>query len=511
MASVIEGFLVSLGFQIDKDAYARFNASVEDAGKRMRSFATKTAGATAALAAAWTKTSSEISKSYQLSAATGASIRGTNALRTAIKAVGGDAGALDATLQTMAVRMQTIPGHAQQIQSVFGVSMTDATGKTRDMADVLADIGEKMQTMDPAMARAAAEATGLGGVWQQLIDKRFPDALARARAETDALGKSLDENAKATADLMNAFDSALDTMKLSAMSFVGYLNKEFNLSGWIHDQAKALAEGTETAQKWAAARIRAEARHGKEIKDDWRTFFDLKRFDEIFEEEKKKEGMSEAKGGGNSTPAATRPSAATPPAALQGPLPNTLGFNNKNPGNIRGSDGKFRTFSTFEEGFGAMARQVKYYQNAGAKNVRDIISTYAPSSENNTEAYIKSVVEYLRRELNADIDASTELDLSKSKILSAVVRGMIRQENGAGTDAYFRGASFEREAAMAAQATYKSKAFDVSKATPSTPAPVTINQQIYVTGQGAAEKIAATTSNSLEKASVVRNLTRGAT
>ena len=226
MASVIEGFLVSLGFKIDKDAYARFNAAVEDAGKRMRGFAVKTVGAAAALSAAWMKTSTEISKSYQLSQSTGASIRGISALRVAIKAVGGDAGALDSTLQTMSTRLQTLPGYAAQIQSTFGVSMTDATGKTRDMADVLADIAVKMRSMDSASAAAAAQATGLGGVWQQLIDKRFPLELERAKAQTGLLGASLDETAASTTDLMNAFNGMFEQLKLRTLDFVAGLGIE---------------------------------------------------------------------------------------------------------------------------------------------------------------------------------------------------------------------------------------------------------------------------------------------
>lgn len=511
MASVIEGFLVSLGFKIDKDAYARFNAAVEDAGKRMRGFAVKTVGAATALSAAWMKTSSEISKSYQLSQSTGASIRGISALRLAIKAVGGDAGALDATLQQMSTRLLSMPGYAQQIQAVFGVSMTDATGKTRDMADVLADIAVKMQTMDAASAAAAAQATGLGGVWQQLIDKRFPLELERAKEQTDLLGTSLDETAQSTADLMNAFGAMFEQLKMSTMKFIGEFNKEFDISGTIRKWTKKLPELFDRAKKETVSFFWWGKRTLEEQEKDPITF--ARKAGEYWDDERRKVGLEDPPG------ATTQENPRAPlgittqenSRAPLGATPNTLGFQNKNPGNLRGKDGKFRTFATFEEGFRAMATQVKMYQNAGAKNIRDIISTYAPSNENDTEAYIKSVVDYLRREFNADIDDTTELDLSSSKMLGALVRAMIRQENGAGTDAYFRGASFEREAQAASQAQQKSRVFDASRATPSTPAPVTINQQIYVTGQGAAEKIAATTNDSLEKASVVRNLTRGAT
>lgn len=513
MASVIEGFLVSLGFEIDKDAYARFNASVEAAGKRMRGFATKTVAATTALTAAWMKTSSEISKSYQLSQTTGASIKGISALRLAIEHVGGSAGALDQTLQEMSTRLLAMPGYAEQIQSVFGVSMVDATGKTRDMADVLVDIAKSMQAMDPAMAASAASATGLGAVWQALIDKRFPLELERARAATADLGAQLDASAQSSASLMNAFTEAFTAIKMSAMALIGDLNAKFDISGWIREKTAEIPKATKELESWTSARSRAAERYWEEIKKDKWTIFNVRRFGEILDEEKAKEAKENpSKPVQSSAPAASsavQPKEGAPSGASQGAVPQTVGFRNKNPGNLRGKDGNFRTFATFEEGFRAMATQLKMYQNAGAKNIRDIVSTYAPSSENNTESYISSVVSYLRKEFGVDIDDSTELDLSSPKMLATLVRAMIRQENGAGADTYFRGASFDREAQAASQAQQKSRAFNPAKATQATAAPVTLNQQIYVTGQGAAEKIASATNEAMQKAESVRRMTRG--
>ena len=151
-----------------------------------------------------------------------------------------------------------------------------------------------------------------------------------------------------------------------------------------------------------------------------------------------------------------------------------------------------------------MATQLKMYQNAGAENIRDIISTYAPKSENNTEAYIKAVTQFLSKELGTKITAQTALDLSSPRILSALTRGMIRQENGAGAERYFEGASFEREAAIASQAKAKSRAFNPAMKTASENR-VTISQNIYVTGQGAAERIASETENTIARYSQVRD------
>lgn len=78
---------------------------------------------------------------------------------------------------------------------------------------------------------------------------------------------------------------------------------------------------------------------------------------------------------------------------------------NNNPGNIRGADGKFKKFPTADAGLEAMKNDlsVKVSGNSRAMKanfgenydptIANIISTWAPSSENDTEAYIKHVSE----------------------------------------------------------------------------------------------------------------------
>lgn len=45
MATVLEGFLVSLGFDIDKDELAKFNTTVAEAGRRFMSIGKAAVGA----------------------------------------------------------------------------------------------------------------------------------------------------------------------------------------------------------------------------------------------------------------------------------------------------------------------------------------------------------------------------------------------------------------------------------------------------------------------------------
>ncbi len=83
---------------------------------------------------------------------------------------------------------------------------------------------------------------------------------------------------------------------------------------------------------------------------------------------------------------------------------NTRGWRNNNPGNIRKNDafvwngetGKdergFVMFDDPMDGVRAMGKIIDSYQNRGVLTVQQIISTYAPKSENATEAYIDFVV-----------------------------------------------------------------------------------------------------------------------
>lgn len=80
----------------------------------------------------------------------------------------------------------------------------------------------------------------------------------------------------------------------------------------------------------------------------------------------------------------------------------TRGYKNNNPGNIRynksnnwqgqrGSDPDFVIFKSLYYGVRALDILLKGYIKRGKNTVELILNNYAPSSENNTQAYIKAV------------------------------------------------------------------------------------------------------------------------
>ena len=113
------------------------------------------------------------------------------------------------------------------------------------------------------------------------------------------------------------------------------------------------------------------------------------------------------------------------------------GIRNHNPGNIRRTsdpwqglsvpqdDREFFTFKTAIHGIRALARVLINYQDEHKlRTIRQIISRWAPTSENNTGAYIDAVAK------NTRLDADRPLDMHRFDQLEAVVKAIIRHENG---------------------------------------------------------------------------------
>ena len=110
-----------------------------------------------------------------------------------------------------------------------------------------------------------------------------------------------------------------------------------------------------------------------------------------------------------------------------------LGVRNNNPGNLRtGPGGAFGNYATPQEGLQALRDQLSLYFNGQSRaagyrhlqTLRDIIATYAPSTENNTGAYIADVA----RQMGVAPDA--QLNLNDPQVMASLMRGIIQHENG---------------------------------------------------------------------------------
>lgn len=126
-----------------------------------------------------------------------------------------------------------------------------------------------------------------------------------------------------------------------------------------------------------------------------------------------------------------------PPAADGTPsAPAPRGIRNNNPGNIMrtdrpwqgevlGNDPRYASFETPEAGIRAMAKTLTTYgEKYGLNSVQGIIARWAPASENDTGAYIRTVAKQL------GVDPKQPLNLKDPATMTGLVQAIIKHENG---------------------------------------------------------------------------------
>ena len=116
----------------------------------------------------------------------------------------------------------------------------------------------------------------------------------------------------------------------------------------------------------------------------------------------------------------------------------TRGIRNNNPGNIRvskdqwegmtGDDGAFVIFDSPESGVRALGKNLLSYGRQGYDSIEKIINRWAPTNENDTQAYIDSVV------AATGIPATQSLDLSDPDTLSSLAQAISFHETGSRYD-----------------------------------------------------------------------------
>lgn len=112
---------------------------------------------------------------------------------------------------------------------------------------------------------------------------------------------------------------------------------------------------------------------------------------------------------------------------LPSPSPQApLGIRNNNPGNLRpvGASTGFQQFSSMQEGLQALDKDLQIKGGRGVNTIRKVISAWAPPSENNTEAYIKTVAQRL------GVPPDAALDMENPLVRQALSTAISLHENG---------------------------------------------------------------------------------
>ncbi|MGP2413858.1 hypothetical protein ACTUSQ_06795 [Pantoea ananatis] len=101
---------------------------------------------------------------------------------------------------------------------------------------------------------------------------------------------------------------------------------------------------------------------------------------------------------------------------------------NNNPGNLRPAGGAgFRTFGSAQEGWGAMRNQLMRYftgktTGKALQTITDIVSTWAPSSENDTGKYISDISKWM------GVSPDVALNLNNPQVMTSLMQSMARKE-----------------------------------------------------------------------------------
>lgn len=522
MSSVLAGFLVRLGFVVDKDEQAKFQASIDYAGKRMKEIAMRGAALGTAFTAAFAKSTQEVNRFYNLTNQVGGSVRGLNNVASAVAKVGGNYDQAASSIQAFANKLTFTPGMDQYIKNLTGIDIRDKNGQLREYSDILLDLRKRWETLGDAAGRNEAAMMGLDGIYADVMKKDFAAELQKTNKQQGELADMVDKSADSVHRLSNEFSRTWEIISMGSQAAFGTLTDSLDLDkvaakvnnklskelpAWIQtekniwDQSHGFGDylknfffkadefqdaerykrhlmDDEQVQKFLRKKytkqksvLDDEAEEGVSIVDD----FDKKGFEEE---------LARYRAAKKAAAQPAKPAQAEPP-----PVPGKMsrGLRNNNPGNIRPvrnqpNDGAFAIYRTPEEGWGALGRQLKGYANAGLDNVASIISKYAPAADHNeTGPYIQSVTANMSKRLGSDVGALTRLDLSDPRVLKALMQSITEHENFRGASQYFEGASFDKEVLAAAQSQWRSKVVNERDKIPSRGS-VVVNQNITING-----------------------------
>ena len=194
MSSVLAGFLVRLGFVVDNDQQAKFQATIDNAGKRMKEIAVRGAAMGTAFAASFAKSTQEINRFYNLSNQTGASVRSINNISSALKKVGGSAEAAQSAMQSLSDKLIRFPALEDQLKRMTGMTdIKDSNGYVK-YEEILLRLRDRWKDMPEAVAQNEAALLGLEGIYSSLMKQDFPAELEKTSKQQGELTDMIDKS-----------------------------------------------------------------------------------------------------------------------------------------------------------------------------------------------------------------------------------------------------------------------------------------------------------------------------
>ena len=472
-SSTIREYLVAIGYKIDQESSDDFDRNMKSGAKLAGDLATAVETAAAAVVGAVAKMAKGLGQLYYESKRTGSSAKDIDAFSYAIEQLGGNADAARSSIQRMALQFKANPQMVQALKDLTGVDAARNdngeinTEKTLErMAEHFAALNSEGKTW---LALKLGDLFKVDTDTMQTILMAGPDAIRKfedqRREAFKGMGIDLDDLSKKSVEFNQQF-AMFGTLATAVWYKIGgalmsvltpalvALNDQ--TSNW-HVALEALLVYTTT--KWVAGMLGAVAKvmggisaaegataagglgmatkaglvglagfGGYQFGSWLNDKFDLSTkigdgidaMREGFQSWKndpeiKKNLEALGKVGKNIS---AGPSAYEP-----------LGLRQNNPGNLRSWGntpvvGGFASFGSAAEGLSAMAGNLLTYANRGWNSVREIISHWAPASENDTNAYIRDVTRRL------GVGADQGLNLRDRNVMAQMMDAIISHEQG---------------------------------------------------------------------------------
>lgn len=404
---VLKEFLVKLGWKVDEAGHKKMKEGVQEATKLVNELGIAVDVSLAGMAAFAVKTSEALDKMYYASQRTGSAVQDMKAFDYAMAQTGGSADSAQASLENLAHFMRSYPGSDQFLERL-GV----APEHVHDAAKAMEDLGKTFQRMPFWQAQPYANMLGIDEkTLLSLQSGEFNKYLDDYNARLKDIGLNEQDAAKKGHAFQQALRGLLTDADLLGEALVA---GPFGVAlMWVVDMLDRAARGY--AQLLASPQRTADNLTAKTLDDtDWISHY--------------------MPGGGSATRfemqrmrTALASGAPTSAASVQSSAP--LGERNNNPGNLRswGSSataGGFARFTSPVEGLSAEAGNLQKYGSRGWNTLQSIISHWAPSSENDTAAYIKAM------EKSTGYGPDQQLDLNDRGTLEKLMHGINTHEQG---------------------------------------------------------------------------------
>lgn len=473
--SVLRSYLLAVGFKIDEEGYRKFKDRQENIDKRntamrenLKKFAETAVAAAGVLTTSVIKISDRLNALYYSSELAGSSAKNLAAFKSAAEQVGISADQAQSVVTNLGSALRTMPG-------LTGILQSMNINPNQDSVKVLIDLVDKLHTLPYFQAVQYAKLFGIDEPTLKLMEDHRSE-LGKLFSKYQELNKGTREQTEESRKFHNALaDLETRFSKLWDIIATRFMPVGEKVISWLSRVIDLFISADKTTEGWSSRLLGVVSAFTSVIG----SVKGLKAVMHLLGIGG--ETAAEAGGAAEMGAAAVGGGLASGPGAIIAPIAaldigatllsrkvqntkfgkwfaeqskdapemqgqGTFGLDEHgnvslhNPGNLRAapgaatverfrgtkSIGRFAQFSSDEEGLGAMANLLKgkLYFSGGFDTISKIINRYAPSSENDSGAYIKDVAKRM------GISSDTRLNLLNADTLSSLMQAMIHHEQG---------------------------------------------------------------------------------